>query len=175
MSPCLPRPLPLFELHPKTPPGCAEDPGGHRPREPLPSRLEWTSAGFLEIPLETTRARRSSSRPDTCPPWSFSHRLPPHLTPSLLYPASSHHYYNTGTGHAHADVTGRQVRTLQSVFKRLSNGDIDRVEGDWKYQLGSGGNKVVTAKQWQEILANGFVWIDFCCIPQVRSSRALSD
>ena len=90
--------------------------------------------------------------------------LPPSSSPA----SSHHHYYNTGTGHAHADVTGRQIRTLQSVFKRLSNGEIDRVEGDWKYQLGSGGNKVVTAKQWQEILANGFVWIDFCCIPQVH-------
>ena len=90
--------------------------------------------------------------------------LPPSSSPA----SSHHHYYNTGTGHAHADVTGRQIRTLQSVFTRLSNGEIDRVEGDWKYQLGSGGNKVVTAKQWQEILANGFVWIDFCCIPQVH-------
>jgi hypothetical protein len=34
------------------------------------------------------------------------------------------------TGHTHADVSGRQLKTLQTVFKRLQNGEIDRVEGE---------------------------------------------
>ena len=36
-----------------------------------------------------------------------------------------------------------------------------------KYQLGSGGNKIVTAKQWKERLPKSYLWIDFCCIPQM--------
>ena len=46
-------------------------------------------------------------------------------------------------------------------------GQIARVEADWLYQISSGGNKVVTAKQWKERLPKSFLWIDFCCIPQM--------
>jgi hypothetical protein len=60
-----------------------------------------------------------------------------------------------------------QLKTLQTVLRRLQAGEIDRVEGDWKFQLGSGGNKIVTAKQWKERLPKSFLWIDFCCIPQM--------
>jgi len=74
---------------------------------------------------------------------------------------------HTGTSYAHADSTGTQLKTLQAVFKRLQNGEIGRVEGDWKYQLGSGGNKIITAKEWKERLPKSFLWIDFCCIPQM--------
>ena len=71
------------------------------------------------------------------------------------------------TSHAHADASGRQLKTLQTVFRRLLSGEIPQVEGDWRFQLGTKGNRVVTAKEWQERLPKSFLWIDFCCIPQM--------
>ena len=50
----------------------------------------------------------------------------------LTYPSSSS---ATGTSHAHGDSTGRQLKTLQTVFLRLLSGDIPQIEGDWRYQL----------------------------------------
>ena len=73
-----------------------------------------------------------------------------------------------GTSLNHADGAGTQIKTLQTVLRRLELGQIARVEGDWIYQISSGGNKkVVTAKQWKERLPKSFLWIDFCCIPQM--------
>jgi hypothetical protein len=71
------------------------------------------------------------------------------------------------TSYGHADVTGVQLKTLQTVFARLASGDIARVEGDWKYQLTAGGNKIVRREEWQARLPKMFVWIDFSCIPQM--------
>jgi hypothetical protein len=96
---------------------------------------------------------------------SRSKRRRSHLCPNT-YPAPPAHAY-TGTSNAHADSTGTQLETLQAVFRRLQSGEIGEVEGDWKYQLGSGGNKIVTAEQWKERLPKSFLWIDFCCIPQM--------
>ena len=73
----------------------------------------------------------------------------------------------SGTGNTHADVKGTQLKTLQTVFKRLQAGEIDKVEGHFTFQIATGGNKVVTAKQWKERLSKSFLWIDFCCIPQM--------
>jgi hypothetical protein len=71
------------------------------------------------------------------------------------------------SSHAHADETGTQLRTLQAIFRRLRRGDIEQVERDWKYQLVSKGNEVVTAKEWKARLPHMYLWIDFCCIPQM--------
>ena len=71
------------------------------------------------------------------------------------------------SSHAHADETGTQLKTLQAIFRRLRRGDIGQVERDWKYQLVSKGNEVVTAKEWKARLPKMYLWIDFCCIPQM--------
>ena len=85
----------------------------------------------------------------------------------FLLSVLTHSSPSAGTSHAHADVTGIQLKTLQTVLRRLQTGEIARVEGDLRFQVGVGGNKIVTARQWKERLSKSFLWIDFCCIPQM--------
>ena len=109
-------------------------------------------------------AAQSSTCADILPAHFLSNVVVSHLIfPNTSYSSPSF----TGTSNAHADSAGTQLETLQTVFRRLQSGEIGKVEGDWKFQVGSGGNKIVTAKQWKERLPKSFLWIDFCCIPQM--------
>ena len=115
--------------------------------------------------MRSVCAAQSSTCADILPAHFLSNVVVSHL----IFPntsCSSPATY-TGTSNAHADSAGTQLETLQTVFRRLQSGEIGKVEGDWKFQVGSGGNKIVTAKQWKERLPKSFLWIDFCCIPQM--------
>ena len=71
-------------------------------------------------------------------------------------------------GHDDPDSTGIQLKTTQSVLGKLMRGDIPQgVESDWRGQLGSKENLVVSAKQWKHHLPSMFVWVDFCSMPQM--------
>ena len=71
-------------------------------------------------------------------------------------------------GHDDPDSTCIQLKTTQSVLGKLMRGDISQgVESDWRGQLGSKENLVVSAKQWKHHLPRMFVWVDFCSMPQI--------
>ena len=61
------------------------------------------------------------------------------------------------TGHADADATGLQLRTLQGMVTRLARGEIAKVETNWKQQLLAKGNDIVTANQWKAALPHMYV------------------
>ena len=61
------------------------------------------------------------------------------------------------TGHADADATGAQLRTLQGMILRLMRGEVAKVESNWKQQLFMKDNDIVTAKQWKAALPHMFI------------------
>ena len=61
------------------------------------------------------------------------------------------------TSHAHADSTGVQLKTLQSVVGRLMRGEISAVETNWKQQLVFNKRVRVKAKRWKAALPHMFV------------------
>eukprot|EP00913_Durusdinium_trenchii_P019286 g18128.t1 len=57
--------------------------------------------------------------------------------------------------------------TLKRVLDRLGNGEVNRVEDYWLHSVlfRSPG---ITAKEWKDDFEHTYVWIDYCCIPQVE-------
>ena len=79
------------------------------------------------------------------------------------------------TGHADADATGLQLRTLQGMVTRLMRGEIAKVETNWKQQLFAKDNDIVTAKQWKAALPHMYVWMDYASIPQPTAGDLSAD
>mmetsp|Transcript_27000 Transcript_27000/g.62833 ORF Transcript_27000/g.62833 Transcript_27000/m.62833 type:complete len:719 (+) Transcript_27000:106-2262(+) len=67
----------------------------------------------------------------------------------------------------HPDPNQEHFFTLKRVLDRLGNGEVGRVEDYWLHTMlfRSVG---ITAKEWKNDFDNMYVWIDYCCIPQVE-------
>ena len=81
---------------------------------------------------------------------------------SLTLFAPCCHYTTTDqwTGHADADATGAQLRTLQGLVLRLMRGEVAKVESNWTQQLAMKHNDIVTAKRWKAALPHMFICKD---------------
>ena len=81
---------------------------------------------------------------------------------SLTLFAPCCHYTTTDqwTGHADADATGAQLRTLQGLVLRLMRGEVAKVESNWAQQLVLKHNDIVTAKRWKAALPHMFICKD---------------
>ena len=81
---------------------------------------------------------------------------------SLTLFAPCCHYTTTDqwTGHADADATGAQLRTLQGLVLRLMRGEVAKVESNWAQQLALKHNDFVTAKRWKAALPHMFICKD---------------
>ncbi|CAJ1351789.1 unnamed protein product, partial [Effrenium voratum] len=68
----------------------------------------------------------------------------------------------------HPDPQQEHFFTLKRVLDRLRNGEVNRVEDYWLHSMmfrSSG----ITAKEWKDNFDKTYVWIDYCCIPQLES------
>lgn len=67
----------------------------------------------------------------------------------------------------HPDPEQEHFYTLKRVLDRLGNGEVNRVEDYWLHSVlfRSPG---ITAKEWKDDFEHTYVWIDYCCIPQVE-------
>lgn len=67
----------------------------------------------------------------------------------------------------HPDPDQEHFFTLKRLLDRLGNGEVHRVEEYWRHAVmfRSAG---ITAREWKNEFENTFVWIDYCCIPQVE-------
>eukprot|EP00930_Biecheleria_cincta_P068183 TRINITY_DN5537_c0_g4_i1.p1 TRINITY_DN5537_c0_g4~~TRINITY_DN5537_c0_g4_i1.p1 ORF type:complete len:662 (+),score=94.37 TRINITY_DN5537_c0_g4_i1:82-2067(+) len=67
------------------------------------------------------------------------------------------------------DPNNEHLLTLQRMIGRLMNGEVSRVEDYWLHSM-MFLSKGITASKWQDSLPNMYIWIDYCCIPQVSVS-----
>eukprot|EP00434_Breviolum_minutum_P006396 symbB.v1.2.005644.t1/scaffold331.1/size227729/4 len=68
-------------------------------------------------------------------------------------------------------IRTRRVRehffTLKRVLDRLSNGEVNRVEDYWLHTM-MFRSPGITAREWKNDFEHTYVWIDYCCIPQIE-------
>mmetsp|Transcript_62041 Transcript_62041/g.101468 ORF Transcript_62041/g.101468 Transcript_62041/m.101468 type:complete len:682 (-) Transcript_62041:67-2112(-) len=67
----------------------------------------------------------------------------------------------------HPDPDQEHFFTLKRVLDRLGNGEVNRVEDYWLHAV-MFRSTGITAREWKNEFENTFVWIDYCCIPQVE-------
>lgn len=79
------------------------------------------------------------------------------------------------------DHTGTQLRTAQEIFRSMQAGTIDKNFGspeDWRIyaEKDSSGTGIfpyvkVTAEGLQKEASEGFIWLDYACIPQAADAQ----
>ena len=69
-------------------------------------------------------------------------------------------------GWGRPDPDGVQIRTLCRVFKRLMNGEIERVDSDPNHVLFYKQKYSIESKEWRKMLTNTYIWFDWMSMPQ---------
>lgn len=69
--------------------------------------------------------------------------------------------------YVHPDPNQEHFFTLKRVLDRLGNGEVNRVEDYWLHSV-MFRSVGITAKEWKNDFDNMYIWIDYCCIPQIE-------
>ena len=69
-------------------------------------------------------------------------------------------------GYAHPDPTRIKTKTLIRTLQRLEAGEIPLVDTYWQDQLLFKDKTKTKAKEWKGLLETGYLWVDWCCMPQ---------
>lgn len=77
-------------------------------------------------------------------------------------------------GYRSPDPNGVHFSTLKRVLERLMHGEIRKVKTLFKKFLHDFQEVVVYREQWKKALPGMFVWVDYCCMPQVNEEGGLT-
>ncbi len=66
----------------------------------------------------------------------------------------------------HPDPKSNQLKCLQRVLSRLTDGKLD-VENDWGQQLLLHDRGLKSRKWWKAKMKTMYVWVDYMCMPQL--------
>ena len=75
------------------------------------------------------------------------------------------------TSFDHPDHTGRQLRTLQRMFERMIRGKVPEVDAPFTDKAYLKGNVKIAPREWNGILRNAYIWIDFAGVPQKETTN----
>ena len=68
------------------------------------------------------------------------------------------------------DPDGVQMRCLQEVLRRMMDGELARIETNWKHQFAFKDNPHVTSKDMKAV-CHMYLWIDYMCMVSVAWSK----
>ena len=69
-------------------------------------------------------------------------------------------------GFQHPDPNGVQIECMVKTFRRLRDGEIDRVDTDPFHSILYKTNRVTRKKEWMQLLSNAYIFYDFWSQPQ---------
>jgi hypothetical protein len=75
-------------------------------------------------------------------------------------------------GFDHPDPNGVQIECMVTVFRRLRDGNIERVDSDPLHTIIYNENRTTRKKDWMQLLSNAYLFFDFWSQPQPSSERS---
>ena len=69
-------------------------------------------------------------------------------------------------GFSHPDPNGVQIDCMVKTFRRLRDGEIDRVDMDLFHTIFYKEKITTRASEWHDMLSNAYIWFDFWSQPQ---------
>ncbi len=75
------------------------------------------------------------------------------------------------TSFEHPDPTCDQLRTLQRVFVRMSDGKFPTVKPGFADKLTLGKTVAIDGDEWVRLVGDAYIWIDFASIPQTGPNQ----
>ena len=73
------------------------------------------------------------------------------------------------TSYEHPDHDCIQLRTLQTVLKRMLTGKVGDVSPGFGDRTMFTEDVVITTSEWKRLASEAYVWMDYLSVPQVRS------
>ena len=74
------------------------------------------------------------------------------------------------TSFNHPDHTGRQLQALQRMFERMLTGQVPEVDAPFVDKAVLKGKVKIAPHDWQGILHNAFIWVDYAGVPQKENN-----
>ncbi len=75
------------------------------------------------------------------------------------------------TSFEHPDPTCDQLRTLQRVFVRMSDGKFPTVAPGFADKVTLGKTVAIDGNEWVRLVGDAYIWIDFASIPQTGPNQ----
>jgi ankyrin repeat protein len=76
---------------------------------------------------------------------------------------------HTWLGYRHPDPTGVKWKLLHSLLSRMCQGKVD-ISAFWSAGLAYKSKMQIPAHRLKESMADGYVWVDYSCIPQADAA-----